>query len=374
MNLHQQQRQQVISRTRKDRIKRRAPEYIAGVLASATNTLLTYPLNKLIFRQQIHGLTSTDAYQQLKREGFIILYRGLSLPLIQKTMSLGIMFGTNNHYLRIMQTWSSEEHWYHQPIASLLAGATEAILCPLERTQVLLQTPKYNKSLSSATHAFAEMYKFNGIREFYRGFSLIVLRNSTSNAAFFAFRTPLKNKLPKTNSKWKNSLYDFISGGLLGAVLSTLTYPINVIKNNIQSELGGRKIYAYEMLRSVYDERGQSVKEFYRGAKWNFTENLIRKRAEHNEGELFSLEEVSLHQQDIEKIEFLDKWCRELKILYLQSNLIPKIENVNRLKKLEYLNLALNNIEVIENLEGCESLNKLDLTVNFIGLLTSVEN
>ncbi len=28
---------------------------------------------------------------------------------------------------------------------------------------------------------------------------------------------------------------------------------------------------------------------------------MIRKRAEHNDMELFSLEEVSLHQQDIEK-------------------------------------------------------------------------
>lgn len=66
------------------------------------------------------------------------------------------------------------------------------------------------------------------------------------------------------------------------------------------------------------------------------------------------------------------------------------IENVGRLKKLEYINLALNNIEYIENLSGsnvrvrmtrsfqsilgCESLNKLDLTLNFIGVLASVEN
>lgn len=99
----------------------------------------------------------------------------------------------------------------------------------------------------------------------------------------------------------------------------------------------------------------------------------MRRRAEHNECEIFSLEEVSLHQQDIEKIEHLDRWCRELRILYLQNNLISRIENVGRLKKLEYLNLALNNIEVIENLEGCESLQKLDLTVNFIGRLSSVE-
>ncbi|XP_005099575.1 protein tilB homolog isoform X2 [Aplysia californica] len=104
------------------------------------------------------------------------------------------------------------------------------------------------------------------------------------------------------------------------------------------------------------------------------TEDLVRKRAEHNELQISSLEEVSLHQQDIERLEHLDKWCRELKILYLQSNLIPKIENVSRLKKLEYLNLALNNVEKVENLEGCESLRKLDLTVNFVGELTSVES
>ena len=103
------------------------------------------------------------------------------------------------------------------------------------------------------------------------------------------------------------------------------------------------------------------------------TEQLVRKRAEHNELEISTLEEVSLHQQDIERIEHIDKWCRELKILYLQSNLIPKIENVSRLKKLEYLNLALNNIEKVENLENCESLRKLDLTVNFVGEITSIE-
>ncbi|KAG2458180.1 TILB protein, partial [Polypterus senegalus] len=79
-------------------------------------------------------------------------------------------------------------------------------------------------------------------------------------------------------------------------------------------------------------------------------------------------------QQEIEKIEYIDKWCKELKILYLQNNLIGKIENVGRLKKLEYLNLALNNIERVENLEGCESLQKLDFTVNFIGELSSIES
>jgi len=97
------------------------------------------------------------------------------------------------------------------------------------------------------------------------------------------------------------------------------------------------------------------------------TEELIRRKAEHNEGMLSTLEEIALHQLDIDKIEVLNS-CRCLQIVYLQNNLISKIEGLHRLKKLDYLNLALNNITKIENLEGCEALRKLDLTVNFIDL------
>jgi len=93
---------------------------------------------------------------------------------------------------------------------------------------------------------------------------------------------------------------------------------------------------------------------------------MLRKKAEHNEGMLSTLEEISLHQLDIGKIENLDVYCRHLKILYLQSNLIGKIEGVSKLKELEYLNLAVNNIRKIEGVKGCESLAKLDLTLNFI--------
>ncbi|KAL5032402.1 hypothetical protein BDV3_000975 [Batrachochytrium dendrobatidis] len=103
-------------------------------------------------------------------------------------------------------------------------------------------------------------------------------------------------------------------------------------------------------------------------------EQLLRKRAEHNDGELSSLKEISLHQFDIEKIENLDVYCRNLEILYLQCNQISKIENLNKLKKLQYLQLSLNNITKIENLECCESLTKLDLTVNFIENPLEVES
>lgn len=63
-------------------------------------------------------------------------------------------------------------------------------------------------------------------------------------------------------------------------------------------------------------------------AIFSVTEELIRKRSEHNEGEISTLEELSLHQENIDKIECIQNWCRDLKILLLQSNLISKLGKI----------------------------------------------
>lgn len=257
------------------KLMHRSPEYISGFLSSATNIILTYPVNKLILRQQLYRFKTIDAYKQLKTEGFWILYRGLPLPLLQKTFSLSIMFGTNSHYLHVFQSFSKEDHWYHQPLASMLAGTTEAILTPLERTLILLQTPKYNNLIRNGFHAFLLIYQHYGIIEYYRGVTFILMRNCLANIIFFSCRKPMKEILPMASSVIQHSLYDFLTGGLLGALLSTLIYPLNVLKNIQQSELGGRYDRPIYIFRRFYIERGRSWKEFYIGAKWNFLRSLI---------------------------------------------------------------------------------------------------
>jgi len=81
------------------------------------------------------------------------------------------------------------------------------------------------------------------------------------------------------------------------------------------------------------------------------TEQLIRKKSEHNDGLLGDLQELSLHQCELGRLEVVGTLCRKLQILYLQNNVIPKIENVEHLKDLRYLNLALNNVKKIEGLQ-----------------------
>ena len=98
------------------------------------------------------------------------------------------------------------------------------------------------------------------------------------------------------------------------------------------------------------------------------TRDLLRKRSEHNECVLMTLEEISLHQQKLEKIELLDVYCRHLQILLLQDNLIEKMEGLSKLKELKYVNIGVNSISIVEGVRGCESLQKLDLTLNFVDI------
>lgn len=104
------------------------------------------------------------------------------------------------------------------------------------------------------------------------------------------------------------------------------------------------------------------------------TVDLLRRRAEHNEGCLSNLKEIALHQQDIERIELIGDACRQLEIIYFSNNYISRIEGLHHLKSLKYLNLAVNNITVIDGLQGCEALERLDLTLNFIADPTSVQS
>ena len=51
----------------------------------------------------------------------------------------------------------------------------------------------------------------------------------------------------------------------------------------------------------------------------------------------FKIMFLFIFRQEIEKIENIDMCCRRLKILLLQHNVIGKMENLNKMKDLEYL-------------------------------------
>lgn len=250
-------------------------EFICGWGAAFINITLTFPVNKVMFRQMRDGVAISKAIQQLKHEGFHYLYRGILPPLIQKTISVSIMFGTYSQYGQMLKkTFPSVPEPICLGIAATLAGNTEALLTPFERIQTLMQDRNYHTKFRNTFHACVELQKF-GIKEFYRGLVPILLRNGPSNVMFFGLRSSVKDNLPKTSFWWNELLTDFISGAVVGSIISTVFYPINVIKTKMQVCYGTPYIGVIEAFRIIYAERGYSFRKLFYGVHVNYTRALL---------------------------------------------------------------------------------------------------
>lgn len=184
-------------------------EFLRGMVASATNIILTFPLNKLISRQVYEGLSMRDAFHTMRVEGAANLYRGVLPPLLQKGVSMGVCYGAFDFYFHALtyaltgrvesrpatDVPSSESSWGIRGAAAVLSGSTEALFTPFERMQTILQHRHYTDSFSNTADVARKLRPY-GIAEYFRGGSAILLRNGPANAIFFLLREPVRNLLP----------------------------------------------------------------------------------------------------------------------------------------------------------------------------------
>ncbi|BES98077.1 Mitochondrial carrier protein [Nesidiocoris tenuis] len=120
---------------------RRNREFICGWGAATCNILVTFPINKIIFRQMLHNVSIMAAVKQIASERIVHLYRGVLPPLCQKSISVALMFGVYEkcktpllaaHVDPILSTI----------LAAITAGSIECVLLPFERLQTVLQHEK----------------------------------------------------------------------------------------------------------------------------------------------------------------------------------------------------------------------------------------
>jgi hypothetical protein len=267
-------------------------EFIRGALASVASIVITFPLNKLASRQAYEGLRVGEALRTLLFDGPRGLYRGVSPPLLQKALSMSIMYGSYDYFYhailrRVAGSYDSrpateipfgESVWGVRLVAAVLAGSVEGVLAPFERVQTILQHRHY-------THEFANSYEVvtklssMGPRELYRGVSAILLRNGPANAIFFSLRDPVKELVPTPLGLSASSVSavdfgrDFVSGAILGAGISTLFFPLNPVKAAMMLQIGGPFKGLRAAFREVAAERG--LRGLYRGVGVNAARSLL---------------------------------------------------------------------------------------------------
>lgn len=259
--------------------------------------------------------------------GLRYLYRGILPPLIQKMVSVSIMFGSFGHYKK----WADSKFTFSPPIANLalaacLTGATEAVLTPLERVQMLLQDRKYHRDYKNTLDALIKLRKF-GFAEYYRGLTCVLIRNGPSNILFFGLRDEIKKLMPDWNQtkthtllssklsancnqivsqqqpnsqlnapltnyltntissntlangklKVKDSiLHDFLSGAILGMFISTLFYPLSVVRTRMQTRVPGTKFLSIvKAFNAVYSERDRKFSRLFHGCLINVLRQFL---------------------------------------------------------------------------------------------------
>ena len=89
-------------------------------------------------------------------------------------------------------------------------------------------------------------------------------------------------------------------------------------------------------------------------------------KAEQKAMQLLKLTHIHLDREQIGEIDNLAEYLGDVTNLYLQGNLIKRIENLEFLTKLKFLILSNNQIKRIENLTPLKQLKLLDLSYNLI--------
>lgn len=245
-------------------------EFICGWGAAVINVSITFPINKIIFRQILEDVPANTAFRQISKEGIRLLYRGILPPLCQKTLSVSVMFSMYEGCKERLCTLTDNDILV-RVLAAHFAGTAEAILMPLERVQTLLQDWRYHDKFQNTSHAFRYLLKNYGISECYRGLVPIIYRNSCSNLMFFV----LKERSKKLMGEQESMLTSFVNGALIGGFTSTIFYPMNVIKIHMQSKIGGTFEKFMSVTREIYVARNRSIMSFYKGVHLNCMRSFI---------------------------------------------------------------------------------------------------
>lgn len=240
--------------------------YMHGGLSSLMCTVITFPVYKTVFRQQLHSILIHEAVVQLYKEGLRKLYRGLVPPLLMKTLQGTILFGLENTLLQQLSPWAES----HVPramlpaLAGLGTGVVEGfVFTPFERVQSILQNHGNDHRLPTLSKIVGRMRCETLANGWYRAFLPTVTRNALGSSIYFGLKDPLSRVLREQDCPPIAS--SFVSGMVSSIVISLPLYPLSVLVANMQAQVGGDNLGVRASWHQLWQKRQRSLLLLYRG-------------------------------------------------------------------------------------------------------------
>ncbi|PWZ02764.1 mitochondrial carrier [Testicularia cyperi] len=266
--------------------------------ASLVSTAASFPFDSVKSRLQVRDYPSIWACAKavVREEGFRGFFRGVTIPLITisfvRTSSFSIYFNTKQHLHR-RDIFADRDSLLHTALSGAAGGATSGVIiscgsAPFELVKVQRQLEyliAVQKGLVSKTpvgangvrtfvpqsgfQAAANIFKnFGGIKGFYMGFPLHMMRDTFGTALYFGFYDSIRKLVSRHSKSEANSapsLYgipgpvvSFLSGSSAGILSWLIVYPVDLIKTKVQRDaLAGtpRQFTGWQVFLHMIKER-----------------------------------------------------------------------------------------------------------------------
>lgn len=223
---------------------RKAKDVAAGFVGGATQVLIGQPADLVKIRLQT--LTTPTSLAQiirlvLQNEGALAFYKGTLPPLVGVGVCVSLQFyGFHETKRQLLRHYDQTQLnlWPQTYIAGAAAGIVNTpVTAPVEQLRILSQSSKTKRTLTSTVK---QIYGSEGLRGIYRGFNITLLREIQAYGVWFLTYELLIQYVQKARgykSRDDISTPELLgSGATAGLALWLSSYPLDVIKSNIQSD------------------------------------------------------------------------------------------------------------------------------------------
>lgn len=223
---------------------RKAKDVGAGFIGGATQVLIGQPFDLVKIRLQTSTSSKTSGQiikQVIQNEGVFAFYKGTLAPLFGVGACVSLQFyGFHETKRQLMKQNGNQPLllWPQVYMAGAVAGLVNTpVTAPVEQLRILSQASTKNTHLGDTVR---EIISTQGVRGVYRGFGITLLRECQAYGVWFLSYEALilwvqkKRRYSKREDISTPEL--LLSGALAGNMLWLSSYPLDVIKSNIQSD------------------------------------------------------------------------------------------------------------------------------------------
>ncbi|EMG49696.1 hypothetical protein G210_5475, partial [Candida maltosa Xu316] len=246
-----------------------------GFIGGATQVLIGQPADLVKIRLQTTSANSSIEVIRnvIKNEGLLAFYKGTLPPLFGVGVCVSLQFyGFHETKRQILQYTgqSSLNLWPQTYIAGAMAGVVNTpVTAPVEQLRILSQSSGKPVPLRETV---VKIYRDQGIvNGIYRGFGITLLREIQAYGVWFlTYETLIQKIIDLQHYKSRDQISTpelLASGALAGNALWLSSYPLDVIKSNVQSDGFGKdsKFQGSAIRATKYIYAHHGLTGFWRG-------------------------------------------------------------------------------------------------------------